>query len=441
MTLDQRYQEILNYLYYEIGHFNVKLGLENITELLRRWGNPQNRFWSVHVAGTNGKGSVCATTQALLTAAGYRVGMLTSPHLVDFRERIRIGNQLISKADVVRWIERLRPDVDDIGATFFETLTALAYLYFAENKVDYAVIEVGLGGRLDATRLINPAVTVITNIALDHQRLLGDTVEKIAYEKAGIIKPSIPVITAATQPEVLEVICGVAAEVEAPVIPVQRAATWDNISLMPTGTQFDYHRNNHHLEHLQFALLGEHQVINAVTALLAVEHLPKLNLTETTIRKGLQETQWHGRLHRIQRDPWIVTDGAHNPAGMMTLITSLPHIFTYERLIWVFGVLKGKRYEEMMAQMEPIAAEIICTQAESERAVDWQLLTEDVSQLVALPVVGASRVAEAIQIALAKATPQDLICIAGSLYMVGETLAYFNQTPEQLLSNSNILTP
>ncbi len=433
MDLEKRYQNVLDYLYYEIGHFNVKLGLENITELLRRWNNPQDRFCGIHVGGTNGKGSVCAALFSLLRANGYRVGMLTSPHLVDFRERIRLNDHLIPKKKVIELVERLRPDVDEIGATYFEILTAMAYLYFVEENVDFAVVEVGMGGRLDATQLINPAVSVITNISLEHTRHLGDTVEKIAIEKGGIIKSGVPLVVADRQSTVLEVLHDICTERDTSLIQIVDVAKWENIRFSSEKITFDYFTSQLELKDLEFSLPGRHQVLNAVTALVSVAQIPQLEWTEEVIRQGLGKTVWHGRIQLLQRDPYIVVDGAHNPASMAILAESLNKIFTYDRLILIFSVLKGKKFEDMIPIIKPMTAEIIITQAQNSRSVDYQLLAEDISQITSVPLTAAASVSEAIQIALKRATKNDLICIAGSLYIVGEALDYFGQIPENLI--------
>lgn len=423
--IDKRYNEILDYLYNYLPHFSKKLGLENITNLLKILDNPQDLFKSVHVAGTNGKGSVCASVAAMLRANEKKVGVFTSPHLVDFRERMTINGEMIAKEKVVELIDFLKPMIKRAGATFFETIAAMAFLYFAQQDVDYAIIEVGMGGRLDATNLIHPEVAVITNISYDHMKNLGNTLTEIAGEKAGIIKSGVPVITAADAPEAFDRIKLECERKEVKLIDVNEAARWNVKDLSEAGTLFDLEFGDKFYEDLEFSLLGRHQVINAVTAVVTYSEIPTLEFRESDMRKGLKNTQWRGRLDLFCKTPRILLDGAHNPKGVEMLCNALDEVFGYDKLYLIFGVLEGKKRDVMLLNLTDIADEFIATQpnAVDRHIIPYTTIANE-AKMYTPNVFATPNVQNAIDYALKKAKENDLICVAGSLYLVGEAMEY-----------------
>ncbi|HEY5599653.1 MAG TPA: folylpolyglutamate synthase/dihydrofolate synthase family protein, partial [Candidatus Manganitrophaceae bacterium] len=314
------YAQTLDYLYRLQWH-GIQPGLERMEEILSLLGRPEKGFPSVHVAGTNGKGSTAAMIASALRRGGYRIGLYTSPHLIDFSERIRVDDIPIPQEEIVRLTEFLRRRIEGEAPhltetiTFFEFTTALAFLYFAEAKVDLAVVEVGLGGRFDATNLLTPLVSVITNIDLDHEQYLGPTIVRIAEEKAGVIKERVPVVTGAAQPEVLSLFERIARSKEAPLIRLGEEIKVSG----DLPARFVYRGDQERIVHCP--LLGRHQIRNAALAVAALEQLrlKGIQLSEKDLLDGIADVRWEGRLEMIRKNPLIFLDGAHNPAGAETL--------------------------------------------------------------------------------------------------------------------------
>jgi dihydrofolate synthase/folylpolyglutamate synthase len=390
------YRETIEYLF-SIRLFGQKLGLETMRYLLERLGNPERGLRFIHIAGTNGKGSVAAMCRAVLTAAGYRTGLYTSPHLVSFCERFQINGQPISEADVVRLVEQLKPVTERVAShpefrppTFFETVTALALQYFREQNVDIVVWETGLGGRLDATNVVTPLVSVITNIGYDHMQYLGDTLAQIAAEKCGIIKPGVPVVTAATDPDAVAVIRGHAALLQCPVTMVS-----GDCEFTPP-------------------LLGRHQAVNCATAVAA---LRAIGITDDAIRAGLPKTKWPGR---FQINGNVVLDGAHNADAARQLAATMREYFPGRRVTLIFGVLRDKNYDQMSRILAPLAETIYCVPVNSERTSDPAQLADLCRQANPRAAVNvAGSVADALAVAGAA---NDAILITGSLFLVGEAM-------------------
>ncbi|MGE5311443.1 MAG: bifunctional folylpolyglutamate synthase/dihydrofolate synthase, partial [Nitrospirota bacterium] len=412
------FQEALTYLY-DLQKYGIKFGLSSTAQLLQRLGNPHLHLKTVHIAGTNGKGSTSAMISSILVRAGYRVGLYTSPHLVHFNERYRINDQDVGDAELLQSFRRVRAVVDDREPpTFFEMTTAMAFTLFAEEHVDWAVLEVGMGGRLDATNVILPQVTVITNISLEHQEFLGPTIATIAREKAGIIKKKVPLVTAVTQPAALAVIKACCVREEAPWYRVGR-----HLRVRSQGAQrFSYQGLHWHLRGLHTPLSGRHQLLNAASALGALELLAgrgNCRLSPDQISEGLIGTRWPGRLEWLSHRPPIVLDGAHNLAGAMVLKRALQEEFTYDRLILVLGIMADKDIRGMVAALAPLAEHVILTRPRYERAAAPEVLLE----------AGGSfrhrmEVTERAEGALARARelarPSDLVVVTGSLYFIGE---------------------
>jgi dihydrofolate synthase/folylpolyglutamate synthase len=419
-----------------LRRFGWRPGLATVERLLALIGNPEIGLPCVHIGGTNGKGSTAAMLDAMCRAAGRRTGLYTSPHLLSFTERIRVDGEPIGEAEVVSLTERLRaitsvhfaPETTQTQdgllphPTFFELTTAMAFLHFREREADAAVIEVGLGGRLDATNVVRPRVAAITNIALDHEEFLGRTTAEIAGEKAGIIKAGVPVVTGA-RGEALEVIGKTAARMEAPLTVVSQSYRWSIRKSGLAGETFDLHGPRRRYEGLCIRLAGRHQVENAVLAVAVAEILGEqgISLDETAIRRGLAEAEWPGRLQVVEDRPRIVLDGAHNPAGIEALAAFLAERRAeLRRLVLVFGVLKDKDWKTMLGLLAPVVDEVILTHPPTARAADPDELLP-VAQQFARAVV-APNPAEALCLARAMVQDGDTILVTGSLYTVGAAL-------------------
>lgn len=422
------YQDAWSFLD-RLQFFKIKLGLESMNHFLDSLGNPQQGIPCLHIGGTNGKGSVGAALHAVLGAAGCRVGFYTSPHLSCVRERFRIGSEFIPEDDFARQAGRIVAILAGRQITYFEFTTALALLWFAERQVDLAILEVGMGGRLDATNVVTPLVSVITNVAMDHEQYLGRSIGEIAAEKAGIIKPGVPVVTGAEDEAALEVITAAAAEKNSPLYRLGRDFSGSRYG--SGGGQWSYrgiHRPDGTLPvryaDLPLPVMGGHQVDNAAIALATLEvTAQRFAVREQHIRLGLERMQWPGRLEEFrtggERPVRILLDGAHNPAGARTLRKSLKQDFRYDRLLLVWASMGDKDIRGSLLEVALLADTIIFTRPESERSA----MPEDMIRL--LPEDARSRaycaptVTEALVLALNMAGPADLVCVAGSLYLVG----------------------
>jgi len=404
-------------------------GLERITLLLEHLGNPHQGLKVIHVAGTNGKGSVCKYISSILQKAGYTVGLYLSPHVERFSERIVINNHEISKEDFARLVSQVRPVVDSMKKqnstpTFFEIVTALAFLHFKNHPVDYTVVEVGLGGRFDATNVVHPLVSIITNISLEHTDILGKDVASIAFEKAGIIKDHVPVVSAAID-DARVTIEQVAEQRNAPVTWIDQTM-WKQKShhgkeqeFMIQGSFKDYS--------VKTSMLGRHQGENITLAIAAVEQLQMggVYLTDNDIQDGIEAATHPGRMEIISEKPLILLDGAHNPAGMGMLVETIEEDFSAYRLIVVLGVLKDKDLKTMLSMIVPISDVIIVTKSGNPRAADPQVLKEMIEGFDTNKTVFVEdSIPDAINQAKSVAKQKDLICVTGSLFTVGEARGY-----------------
>ena len=409
---------------FDLQKFGIKFGLSSTLDLLARLGIPYQQGRYLHIAGTNGKGSVGAMLSAVLTRAGYPVGLFTSPHLVDFRERFRLKDQEISAARVLSLINQVRLVTDEREPpTFFEFVTAMALLYYYQEQADPIILETGLGGRLDATNIVPPWVTVITNIDHDHHEHLGRDLLQIAAEKAGIIKPAAPLVTYATQKSVLELFRRRCQELAAPLYQ----GGVDFKTRGRGGGWFDYHGLGHDFKGLRLNLRGRHQYRNAALALAVLEILARqgLDLSETAIREGLPKTYWPGRLEQVAQDSRVILDGAHNPAAAQSLAQALKRSRGNSRLILVLGVMADKDVDGILARLLPLAQLVIFTQPRYFRAAATADLLRR-AEAYGLPALSVPVVADAIQQAQSLAGPHDRILISGSLFTVGEAKQYFD---------------
>ncbi|MFH1276576.1 MAG: folylpolyglutamate synthase/dihydrofolate synthase family protein [Candidatus Woesearchaeota archaeon] len=415
-------QEILDYLY-RLERFGIKLGLEETTKLLNLLENPQNKFKSIHIAGTNGKGSTSAFLASILQQAGYKVGLYTSPHLVKFNERIRINNQQISDRQLVQLTKQIKQitERNNLKPTFFEFTTSLAFKYFAEQKVDIAVIETGMGGRLDATNILNPLISVITNISFDHQKYLGDTLDKIAQEKAAIIKENSLVLTGENDLELLNIFKNEALTKNAEFFILN-----NNFKLVDSNLEeqeFSFYGETY-----QIKLLGEHQIKNASLALETIFLLnkkEKVKVTLEQIKSGLLNTTWAGRLQILQKEPLIILDGAHNVAGMQRLrnfVQKIPSKFNQKVLI--LGIAEDKEISEMCSLICPLFENIILTQGNYKPA-SLDVLEKEVKKYNQ-NIFKFKNSQEAINKAISLTKKDDFMLICGSIYLVGDVLGNFS---------------
>lgn len=392
--------------------FGVKLGLERVTELLELLGRPQEHFQVVLVGGTNGKGSCSSTLASILAQAGTRTGLFTSPHLTHFGERFLVDGLPLSEVEVAAGLELLRPHAEALGATFFEIVTALACALFARAGVECAVMEVGLGGRFDATNALAPRLSVITGVALDHTEVLGDTVTQIATEKAGIMRPGVPALTGATG-AALRVIEGAAAALGTPLTALERGAALSVTSLGWLGVQCAVRGPAGEVV-VTSPLLGLHQGRNVALAVLAAQ---VLGVSLEAIRRGTEQTRWPGRLEPIRfAERTFLLDGAHNPQAADALAAALEQLGAAPTTL-IFGASVDKQLAEMAAALEPVAAEVILTRARlSPRAASPTQL----QPLWHMPVHLTDSPAEALECALARTQLGATVVVAGSLYLVGE---------------------
>jgi len=419
------YRESIDYLYGLQKH-GIKFGLNRTESLLQRVGNPHQRLQCVHVAGTNGKGSTAAMLSSLLCHSGYKVGLYTSPHLVRFTERFRINDREVAAERILDVFRELYAHLDPgEPPTFFEMVTAMGLLYFAQEEVDWAIVEVGMGGRLDATNVIHPQASVITNVSLDHQEFLGKTLSAIAREKAGIIKDWVPVITGAQQPVVQSAVKMACHKHDAPLYRLNKDF---RVRQNPDGS-FQYHGLRRQYPALRLDLEGSHQFSNAALALATLEVLEQQGLIwpeDAAIEAGLLGVYWPARLEVLQENPRIVLDGAHNPQGAECLREALKHCFSYRRLHLVLGIMKDKDIRGILRRLLPLAETAIFTKARYERSAHpddlRRLARPHIQKVYVLPDV-----ASAIEQAKMLAAPDDLICIAGSLYFAGEVKELFGE--------------
>jgi dihydrofolate synthase/folylpolyglutamate synthase len=407
--------------------------LERMRTLLKKLGNPQDQFRSVHVAGTKGKGSTCAMIASMLQACGYKVGLYTSPHLVDITERIQINGEQISHAEFARLIKAMEPMIGRMKPTpsYFDVLTAAAFKYFADQKVDIAVIETGLGGRLDSTNVIKPEVTAITSISKDHMAQLGNTLALIAQEKAGIFKKDIPAVTVVQDPEAEAVLERVAAKVGAPFDvtgkSIEFSYRFESSRMLGPHNRVCLTTANTKFEHLAVPLMGEHQAINCGLALAVIDKLKQRGfpLADNKAMEGLAKTTIPGRMEVINQMPKVIVDGAHNAASIDAMMRAIGQHVPYDSMVVIFGCCADKDVAGMLERITSGADKVIFTKVNNIRTADPnELAARYVEQFGKMAQV-ADTLEEALSIANRAVTKEDLICITGSFYLVGEAKKYF----------------
>ena len=430
------YEEALSYMD-SVSLFGSSYGLKTMQELMRRLGNIQDNMRFVHIAGTNGKGSVLAYTASVLTQCGYTTGIFTSPALVSFRERIQVNGEYISKEDTAGHLSRLKTIAEGMQKdgfqhpTYFELSLALALLYYAQKKCQIVLLEVGLGGRLDATNIVTPLVSAIVSISLDHTQLLGDTLAAIAQEKGGIIKENVPLVCAPQEEEAMIVLKNICEEKHAPFILVKR----ENIQLHEAskhGQIFSYRSTANNFSHLKIALLGTHQLENAAVALEILLQLRSFGfvISQNDIYQGLAQARWAGRFELISEDPDFIIDGAHNPDAALRLRNALQDYYPNVRKIFILSILADKDYEEILRLCAPLADVIITTTTDNPRALSTEDLTASVKKYNN-NVIPCADLAQAVAKAQELAHKEDLIVAFGSLTHLGEVRHLLTHLPKE----------
>ncbi|ARC84444.1 bifunctional FolC family protein [Clostridium argentinense CDC 2741] len=425
------YDEAIKYIK-ETAKFGSKYGLERTEKILEFLGNPHKHIKTMHVAGTNGKGSTTAMLTSILMDAGYNVGTYISPYIEEFEERIQINRNNIPKeelAEVVTEVSKAVSKVVDLGyinPTEFEIITCAGFLYFHKKNIDYAVIEVGLGGRLDSTNVITPILSIISSISLDHTQILGDTLDKIAYEKAGIIKENVPVILFPQEKVAEDVIEKTCREKNSKLIKVPRdiseyvAVTSNTLEGKEIKTQ-QINLKNEYIDSYELSLLGKHQILNSTVVVYAARELMNLGIkiSKDNIVNGLKSVQWPGRLEIMKNNPLVVIDGAHNIDGIKKLTESIDLYFKYNKLILILGILADKQVEDMIETIAPKAERIISVTPHSDRAELAEDLKIEIEKL-GVRCEAIDSYEEAYKKALSYCNDDDLLLISGSLYMIGD---------------------
>ena len=422
------YEEAMNFIQ-NTSKFGSVLGLDNIKELLERLGNPQDQLKVVHIAGTNGKGSTLAFLAGIFRESGYRAGRYVSPASFYYEERFRINEENISKKDLCFYMEKIKNVAEEMvkdglsHPTMFEIETALSFLYFLDKKVDVVLLETGMGGRLDATNVVKkPIATVIASIGMDHMQFLGDTLEKIASEKAGIIKEGCPVISYDNTKEVNEVIKNKAKQMHAKVTFVNSAGI-RVLQESLNGESFSYRSSDGRwYEKIEIPLLGRHQINNAALALETLNVVKNYYcISDFQTEDGMRKTIWRGRIEILEREPMVICDGAHNPDGAKSLLSFLQNNFTNQRLIYIMGVLSDKDYEQMVQILAPAADKIYTVAPDNPRALSSRELCNCISKYHQ-NVEERQRLAECLSEVRQKAEKDDVIIICGTLSFQNELI-------------------
>lgn len=438
----QSYREAMQYIDSFIDYekkenfpYNERsLNLERMEYLLSLLGNPHRDFPAIHIAGTKGKGSTAAIISSILTVNGLKVGLYTSPHLITPRERIRIGDKLISEEEFTYYLSQVRSDLEDSSSqmafTFFEIYTALAFLYFSHHRVDLAVLETGLGGRLDATNVVSPLVAVITQISLDHTRELGDDLTSIAREKSGIIKEGSLVLTSSQDEATLKVLEQAAREKKVQLYKVGEDIQFRRKESGSLAQTFWLKTTRRTYPHLHLPMVGAHQLINAATAVGAIDLLQEKGILVPSeiIIEALKRVKWPGRIHMLSREPMFIVDCAHNGASAQALANYLKETFPQKRIILILGILKNKDVEGIVRPLCSLADKVILVRVNSPRALVPEKIREVILEFFENKNVLIKKKAEdAILLARDLAYPEDLICITGSVHLAGEVLAFYQE--------------
>ncbi len=426
------YQQCLDKIY-KLGRFGIKLELETIENILRLLNSPQKNYRIVHVAGTNGKGSTATYISSILRKAGFKTGIYTSPHLVRFNERIVVDGEQITDEQVVQAYNAVNSvNLGKRKATFFEIATAMGFYHFSRAKVDWAVIETGMGGRFDATNIVTPQVSVITNLSIEHTDYLGNTIKDLAKEKGGIIKPGKPVVTAVSQPSGLKVIKALAKKNRSDLFIYKKDFS---ARKAPRQDRYSYTGIHQQFDRLKKPLPGAHQKENLSVALAACELIFKdlkhdgtrWHLTKELVKEGLAMTHWPGRLEHVMQNPLVILDGAHNLQAAKVLAQHLTTTQKEKKLTLVLGILDDKPYDKMLGYLVPCAHKIILTKAKIDRSIAPDVLKKAVEKITQAPITIIEDVKKAVTHAIDTAASNEAVCIAGSLYVAGEAKEKFDK--------------
>jgi dihydrofolate synthase/folylpolyglutamate synthase len=416
-----------------VRYNNDNFNLDRMRALLKRLGNPQDSFRSVHVAGTKGKGSTCTMIAAMLQATGYKVGLYTSPHLVDVRERITVNGEMIHQSDFARLVRTLEPILarSKPMPTYFDVLTAIAFKHFAEQGVEIAVVETGLGGRLDSTNVISPEVTAITSISRDHMAQLGPTLSHIATEKAGIFKAGVPAVSVIQDPAAEAALKAVADKVGAPLDitgkTIEFSYRFESSRMLGPHNRICLTTPNSKFEHLAVPLIGEHQAINCGLALSVIDRLKSrgIAINDSRVMEGLSKVTIAGRMEMVSQTPRIIVDGAHNAASLDAVMKAIGQHIPYDSMVVIFGCCADKDVPGMLERITSGADKVIFTRVNNIRTADPNELATRYVELYGKMAQVASSLEDALAIANRAVTKEDLICITGSFYLVGEAKKLF----------------
>lgn len=442
--IEPAYQETLDYLYRFVDYSLVrnfrfspeKFNLGRMVDFMEKLGNPHRHYQVIHVAGTKGKGSTSAMTASILRAAGYRVGFYSSPHLRDFTERFEVNGQKITQAELVDLVAYMKPTIEQVEqVSWFEITTALAFEWFARQRVDLAVVEVGLGGRLDATNVVEPMVSVITALSMDHMSVLGDTIGKIAFEKAGIIKPGRPVVTAPQPDEAGEIIRQVAETRASPLIQVGRDVEYQPLAHSLQGQSLELRAQGGLALRVEIPLLGLHQVENAACAYTVILEARRQGwaVSDEAVRAGFAGVTWPGRFELLHRNPLVIVDSAHNRDSAHRLRQTLDDYLPGMPVVLIFGASEDKDVKGMLEELKPRVSEIIATQSVHPRAMAGGRVVEIAAQ-VGCPAQATSSVEDAVDLAVKLAGQDKVILAAGSLFIAAAVRDVWHTLLEDLTS-------
>ena len=429
MAEGSKYQEALDYIYSFVDYSLTrnlryspeKFNLSRMERFLEIIGNPQKNFGIIHVAGTKGKGSICAMITSILSHGGYKTGFYSSPHMIDFAERIRIGEKLISHKELISYVDCLKPYIAQVDRiTTFEITTALAFKYFSDLKVEFAVIEVGLGGRFDATNVVEPLVSVISTISFDHTRILGNTLSKIAFEKAGIIKKGVPVVVSRQKKTALQTIENIAQQKNSPLINAK-----EKYKILSGIKSLDFQDfkiawNSHQSENIRLPLIGDHQLENSRTAFAVIEELRKqgINISDRAVIDGFRRVDWPGRFEIIQKEPMVIIDGAHNPESFRNLRNTIRDYLPNKDIIFVFGVSEDKNVRSMLKIIKPVIKHLIITRSVHPRALET-IKIQDIAESLGISSFCVDEVEQAKEKAESLSAHEGVIIAAGSIFVAG----------------------
>ncbi|PTY81311.1 bifunctional folylpolyglutamate synthase/dihydrofolate synthase [Heyndrickxia sporothermodurans] len=423
----QTYEEAIDWINSRLK-FGIKPGLERMEWMMKKLGSPEKKLKVIHIGGTNGKGSTVTYLRSILNEAGYRVGTFTSPYIETFNERISVNGQPITDEEIIQLVNSIQPFVEEIettnlgSLTEFEVITVMAIYYFAYmNPMDMTIFEVGLGGRLDSTNILQPILSIITNIGMDHVNILGHAVAEIAFEKAGIIKNEIPVITGAKQKEALEVIKNKSKDMNAKLFISKDDFKVENIRTLHRGEQFTFSYSNGQYQNLVINMLGKHQIENAILAIGAAIFL---HIDEPMIREGLKKAFWPGRMEVLSEHPFVIVDGAHNPEGINSLINTLQEHFPYKKKKMIFAALSDKELTNMIQPLAKLDAEVYFTEFDFPRAAS----AEQLFSLHLLPQAKVNKNWKKLLEEMFNALEEnEMLIISGSLYFISNVKLFFKE--------------